>query len=616
MTLRTLLYCTTLLRLAAFSLLVFLPASALAFTDISASLEGVRISSVAWGDYDNDGDLDILLTGRKGIGADISHICRNDAGLFTDIMAGLEGAAISSVAWGDYDNDGDLDVLLSGLDRVYGGPTPYYTRISRIYRNDAGLFTDIRAGLEGVSVSSVAWGDYDNDGDLDILLTGQISNTAGISRIYRNDVGAFTDIGAGLQEVLHSSVAWGDYDNDGDLDVLLTGYDAPPLVEISRISRIYRNDVGAFTDIGAGLQGVSSSSVAWGDYDNDGDLDILLTGNGASNTGISRIYRNDAGMFTDIGAGLEGVYSSSVAWGDYDNDGDLDILLTGYGASYTGISRIYRNDAGVFTDIGAGLEGVYSSSVAWGDYDNDGDLDILLTGDGASSTGISRIYRNDRNTPNIPPNTPKNLSQSVLGTVATLSWSAANDAETPAAGLTYNLRVGTAPGSGDVFSGMVDPTTGYRRVVQLGNANHNLSWDIEFPGLGTYYWSVQAIDTAFEGGPFAEEQAVVVDQLVKNQPVPPVVTYNTRLMAAVPNPFNPRTVIAFELERAGNASLQVFDVAGRLIETLVDGHREPGPYEVEWDGRDYSGQQVAAGVYFYRLQADYVRETRRMVLVK
>jgi flagellar hook assembly protein FlgD len=98
--------------------------------------------------------------------------------------------------------------------------------------------------------------------------------------------------------------------------------------------------------------------------------------------------------------------------------------------------------------------------------------------------------------------------------------------------------------------------------------------------------------------------------------VPPVVTYNTRLMAAVPNPFNPRTVIAFELERAGNASLQVFDVAGRLIETLVDGHREPGPYEVEWDGRDYSGQQVAAGVYFYRLQADYVRETRRMVLVK
>jgi hypothetical protein len=277
---------------------------------------------------------------------------------------------------------------------------------------------------------------------------------------------------------------------------------------------------------------------------------------------------------------------------------------------------VYRNDSGSFVDIVAGLAGVFISSAAWGDYDNDGDLDILLTG-GTGSERISRVYRNDAPTaPNTAPSAPANLSQSVLRTVATLSWSAANDAETPAAGLTYNLRVGTARGSGDVFSGMVDPTTGYRRVVQLGNSNHNLSWDIEFPGLGTYYWSVQAIDTAFEGGPFAEEQAVVVDQLVKNQPVPPVVTYNTRLMAAVPNPFNPRTVIAFELERAGNASLQVFDVAGRLIETLVDGHREAGPYEVEWDGRDYSGKQVAAGVYFYRLQADYVRETRRMVLLK
>ncbi len=97
---------------------------------------------------------------------------------------------------------------------------------------------------------------------------------------------------------------------------------------------------------------LSGSSVAWGDYDNDGDLDILLTGNGAGAI-ISRVYRNDDGTFTDIEAGLPGVASSSVAWGDYDNDGDLDILLTG-----VGISRIYRNDDGTFTDIEAGLPGV------------------------------------------------------------------------------------------------------------------------------------------------------------------------------------------------------------------------------------------------------------------
>ncbi len=80
-----------------------------------------------------------------------------------------------------------------------------------------------------------------------------------------------------------------------------------------------------------------------------------------------------------------------MAWGDYDNDGDLDILLTGLGPS---ISRIYRNDGGTFTDIEAGLPGVNFSSVAWGDYDNDDDLDILLTGQ-SGSEDITRIYRND-----------------------------------------------------------------------------------------------------------------------------------------------------------------------------------------------------------------------------
>ena len=77
--------------------------------------------------------------------------------------------------------------------------------------------------------------------------------------------------------------------------------------------------------------------------------------------------------------GFLGVYSTSVAWGDYDKDGDLDILLAG--ASSSGIvTKVYRNDSGTFTDTGANLTGFASSSVAWGDYDKDGDLDILLTG--------------------------------------------------------------------------------------------------------------------------------------------------------------------------------------------------------------------------------------------
>jgi len=302
---------------------------------------------------------------------------------FTDINAGLTGVYFGSVAWGDYDNDGDLDILLTGEDASWNP-------ISQIYRNDGnGVFTDIYASLPGVRYSPSDWGDYDNDGDLDILLTGEDASNQHISQIYRNDGnGVFTDIHAGLPGLWYSSSDWGDYDNDGDLDILLTVWDN---------TQIYRNDGnGVFTDIHAGLPSVDFGSVAWGDYDNDGDLDILLSGSlyDGPGTYISKIYRNDGnGVFTDINASLPGLNDGSVAWGDYDNDGDLDIALTGLISSGQ-IASIYRNDSGVFTDIEAGLPGVEYGSSDWGDYDNDGDLDLFLSGYNRTVRRTD-VYRND-----------------------------------------------------------------------------------------------------------------------------------------------------------------------------------------------------------------------------
>jgi hypothetical protein len=385
------------------------------FADVGAGLIGVVYGSAAWGDYDDDGDLDILLTGLSGAYPEdhirVSRVYRNDGTSgFADIAAGLSAVSESSAAWGDYDNDGDLDILLTGA------------HVSKVYRNDGSAgFTDIQADLTRVSHSSVAWGDYDNDGDLDILLTGSTGGYNPKSKVYRNDGGGvFTDIGAGLVGVAGSSVAWGDHDNDGDLDILLAGGSTGGLV-----CKVYRNDGGgAFTDIGAGLPGVGSGSVAWGDYDNDGDLDILLAGCGAS-----MVYRNDGGgAFTDISAGLPRLCASSVAWGDYDNDGDLDILLTGRVAHLVFVSRVYRNDGGgAFADSRASLLPVSWGSVAWGDYDDDGDLDILLTGnaDALKLTPVTKVYRNhDNSAPELGDVTPSSGSGPAGDiTYFTTSWS-------------------------------------------------------------------------------------------------------------------------------------------------------------------------------------------------
>jgi len=432
-------------------------------------------------------------------------------------------------------SDGDWFIVGGATNASAANDAATFNNITNFSQFIIGItdFTHVELGLTGVQAGSVAWGDYDNDGDLDILLTGQ--DVQLFSKVYRNDGGgSFTDIGANLAGVFYSSVAWGDYDNDGDLDILLTGTPSNDY----RISKVYRNDGGgSFTDIGASLTGVAAGSVAWGDYDNDGDLDIVLTGQVGSgyDDHVSKVYRNDGGAFTDIGAGImEAGRRNSAAWGDYDNDGDLDILLTGLGVGGYFICKVYRNDGGNFTDIAANLTGkwwesvaagVYWSSVAWGDYDNDGDLDILLTGKSFPEIGIiSRVYRNNRGsnifTANNAPNSPSNLQASVSGQNVTLSWTAASDTQTPTDGLTYNLRVGTSSGGVDAVSPMAHIGTygGRRKIAALGSQNHNTSWTINLTDGTTYYWSAQAIDTGFMSSEFASEGTFTTSV------VPPTVT--------------------------------------------------------------------------------------------
>ena len=214
------------------------------FTDIGAGLTGVTAPAVAWGDYDADGDLDFVMTGTT-VAGDIARIYRNTAGVFADALALPADAAVhnGAVAWGDYDRDGDLDLALAGART----PSP----IMHIYRNDAGIFSDIGAGLPGVSTCAISWVDFDNDGDLDLAISGSTS-TSPITRVYRNTGGFFADAGAVIQGVYSGASMWGDADNDGDLDIALAGNTAS-----TGFAAVYANSGGAMTDISAGLIGVA-----------------------------------------------------------------------------------------------------------------------------------------------------------------------------------------------------------------------------------------------------------------------------------------------------------------------------------------------------------------------
>ncbi len=356
------------------------------FTDVTTQLgvgDAGSSHGLAWGDYDNDGDLDLVIA---NYGSENTFYRNEDGKSFVEIASqlGLNDSNRSlGVSWGDFNNDGWLDLYLAN------DTTP-----NRLYQNVAGTFTEVGLAM-GVSDNGDSycgvWGDYDGDGDLDLYVV----NFKAPNRLYRNDQTRFTDVAVDLDVVdvpgmRSRSAQWVDYDNDGDLDLSVANFD--------ELSRLYQNDGGNFKDV-AGAVGIVSNramAVEWADFDNDGDYDCyLVVRDGLPN----KLYSNDAGSFTEVAAqfgvtGIDSIDGNSASWGDYDNDGDLDLFLSLKDAP----NLLYRNDGSTFREIGqqVGLTDIARSvGVVWGDYDQDGDLDLYVANrfDGPSS--VNRLYRND-----------------------------------------------------------------------------------------------------------------------------------------------------------------------------------------------------------------------------
>ena len=335
------------------------------------------------GDTDNDGDADLYLT---ACGAD--QFYRNDGtGKFADMTgaAGLGSSGwSSSAAYLDYDTDGDLDLFVvnyvrfdqathpwcgrhdMGM-RFYCDPRQYDPTEDLLYRNDGdGTFTDVSAmaGIRGRGNGlGVVSGDFDGDGLADVYVANDMTRNF----LYRNrgdrtfsEEGLLsgTAVSADGASQAGMGVDAGDYDNDADLDVVVTNYQLEN-------NALYRNDGHSFAEAGfaAGLGEVSLNSLGFGtgffDYDNDGWLDLFVA-NGHVHDNIelydplvtyaqgAQVFRNlGNGKFVDasdeLGPALRKLYvGRGSAFGDYDEDGDLDIALSTSG----GPALLLRNDGG------------------------------------------------------------------------------------------------------------------------------------------------------------------------------------------------------------------------------------------------------------------------------
>ncbi len=549
---------------------------------VGTVLEGSGASSgVAWGDYDHDGLIDIYLSQYD----QPNQLFHNEGnGIFTEATGTAANDPGSSTCsyWGDYDDDGLLDIYV--LQRLQG---------NRLYQNTAD-FQFLDATLPVMEDTGDVWGgalvDYDADGRLDLYC----SNFNGANQLLHNDgngnfssVPGVLDFNSGSQ-----ACSWADYDNDGDQDVYIVnggGYEA---------NTLYRNDgQDLFTEVNNSLLNNmgAGQGAAWGDYDNDGDLDLYLTNWGSGN----KLLRNDGNdNFSDATSGPLGmmfVNCQSAVWGDYDNDGDLDLFVASYGFA----NSLLENDGtGNFIDVTDQYpilaDTDNSVGAAWADCDNDGDLDLFVS----NYLTECRLYANNLDNGN------HWLHLKLVGDLSNRS--------------AIGARVRIVAG-GNAWIREVNGGTGYMSQNSLL---------VEF-GLG----SITSVDSVQVTWPYRDGEGeyqvssrtdVAVDQIViilepggSLSSVPGVLPAGYVLHSNYPNPFNPQTSIRFDLPETAQISLNVYDLAGHLVRTLISNEtRIAGQYEVPWNGQDSLGQVVSAGVYFYRLDVGNGSESRRMILVK
>jgi hypothetical protein len=339
--------------------------------------------------------------------------------------------------------------------------------------------------------------------------------------------------------------------------------------------------------------------AAWGDFDVDGDLDLLLTGFNFSGR-IAKIYVNEGNdIFTELaGTPFPGLSHSSAEWGDYDNDGDLDILFCGVDeqGGWIYYTMIYTNNGdNSFTDSNISLGTVFWGESLWGDYDADGDLDIVLTGYTPGGQVFSAIYRNDISTPNTLPQPPDSLSALVNMDEVTLSWSMAEDNETPSEGITYNIYMYKLDAD-TVWGSMSMITTGKRLLPDLGNANQNTTWIIKDLPDGQYFWSVQALDNNFEGSVFAEEVSFIIGTVGMDE-------LQSSDFSITPNPSSGIVTLDFVDSYFIN-DIDIIDLYGNTLRSIQNLHT----------GMLLDLTDLSAGLYFFRFKIEDTQVTKKVII--
>jgi hypothetical protein len=487
--------------------------------------QGVENGKISWGDYDKDGDMDLALMGSASSGT-ITNVYINNEGTFVNTNQSFTKYIGGDIEFVDVDQDGLLDVAVSG--NAEGG-----VRKSELYKNVLGAFFERmdEYNVEGLSQTDMEWGDLDNDGDPDLIISG-IDASSQFQTHYYTNLGDFNFLKEDLfydRGVIKGEIDIVDADQDGDNDLFITGTTnstSNPELHRNALRNTYvrasyedqgkrvdgngntMNDDQAFYNVSVGYK---NGNTVYADIDGDGELDYLAIGEDNSGQIVK-----ESNLLVALNE-LPALDNIDFDFADYNNDGQSDIIITGEDRN-TGlaVTELYmtvtnKNPSGQYKIYKSdkSFVGLRKSSVDWIDYDMDGDLDLFLTGLDDKGKAKALLYRADNtNNLNTAPGKITGLKyvHDGFGGVK-FSWDVPTDNVSKT--FRYDIRIGTTSGGSEIIYANSDLQNGNTLINIPSLSTLNERGVILNPG--TYYASVQAIDGGNVGGQFSDELEIKID---------------------------------------------------------------------------------------------------------